>query len=205
MEDDVINKRVYDVLDLVGLSKFASMKIGSFSKGMQQRFSIAQAIIHDPEVLILDEPTSGLDPIVQKEVMDILFDFKAKGKTIFFSSHRLEEVENLCTKVGIINKGRLLFLGSLEELKQKYMKKIYEIKVQYSGEVDNIQDKKLNYRKIDKDIYLVVSKNEQISEIKSIIDSIGGKILNIQDRSPNLNELFIDIISNSNHQEVNVG
>jgi ABC-2 type transport system ATP-binding protein len=101
-------RKILEVLDLVSLSDKINAKMSELSKGMQQRFGIAQAIIADPPLLILDELTSGLDPIAQKEVKDIVIKLKENGKTIFFSSHQMTEVEMICDQIGILHKGKLL-------------------------------------------------------------------------------------------------
>lgn len=114
-----LKKRVNEVLDIVGLAEFKNLKLKDYSKGMLQKFGIAQAIVGDPKLLILDELTSGLDPIAQHEVMDILRNLKNTGKTIFFSSHRLSEVESICDKVGILHKGKLVKFGKIDEIFSK--------------------------------------------------------------------------------------
>jgi len=109
-------QRIKLVLEEVGLAEWRNQRLSDFSKGMQQRFGIAQALISDPPLLILDEPTSGLDPIGQKEVKNIILKLKDKGYTIFFSSHKLTEVENICDNIGIINRGQMLLVDKLENL-----------------------------------------------------------------------------------------
>ncbi len=111
-----LKRRVEYLLDLVGLSKAAGQRLGTFSKGMAQRVSLAQALIQDPETLILDEPTTGLDPLAKMQLRTILADLKNKGKTIFFSSHELSEVELLCDSVVIIRSGKMLCSGALKEV-----------------------------------------------------------------------------------------
>jgi ABC-2 type transport system ATP-binding protein len=105
-----------DLLQKVKLAEFDRLKIGKFSRGMVQRLGLAQALLRDPQLLVLDEPTSGLDPAGRKEVRDLMFSLKAAGKTIFLSSHLLSEVEQICDRVIIIDKGRLLQSGRMEEL-----------------------------------------------------------------------------------------
>ena len=105
-----------DLLQKVKLSGFDRLKIGKFSRGMVQRLGLAQALLRDPQLLVLDEPTSGLDPAGRKEIRDLMFLLKAAGKTIFLSSHLLSEVEQICDRVIIIDKGRLLQSGRMEEL-----------------------------------------------------------------------------------------
>jgi ABC-type multidrug transport system ATPase subunit len=114
-------ERIAEVLELVGLKKRAMSKVRTYSKGMKQRLGIAQALIHDPELLILDEPGIGLDPAGVKDVRELIryLNLKLK-KTIFLSSHQLNEIEQLSTRMIIINNGRKVVEGSVEELLQKH-------------------------------------------------------------------------------------
>jgi ABC-2 type transport system ATP-binding protein len=107
---------IASLLAQVKLTGYESLKIGRYSRGMVQRLGIAQALIGDPQLLIFDEPTSGLDPAGRKEVLDLVLRLKQAGKTIFLSSHILPEVEQICDRVVIINRGRLLRAGRLEEM-----------------------------------------------------------------------------------------
>jgi ABC-2 type transport system ATP-binding protein len=111
-----IKAKSAELLDLVGLAKDSHLTLDKYSKGMLQRFGIAQALLNDPDLIILDEPSSGLDPVGQKEVRDILLHLKDRGKTIFLSSHQLSEVENICDSVSIVNAGRSVKEGKLDEM-----------------------------------------------------------------------------------------
>jgi len=112
--------RIPLLLREVGLEKAARRRIRTFSKGMKQRLGIAQAVIHDPALLILDEPFTGLDPIGKRELKTILQHQHARGKTILFSSHNLSEVQNLCSVVGILHGGRMAWEGPLPELLERF-------------------------------------------------------------------------------------
>lgn len=105
-----------ELLDTVGLVNVERVRIGEYSKGMRQRLGFAQAVINDPEVLILDEPLSGLDPIGRSDLMRCMRDLNQRGKTVFFSSHILPDVEHTCTQVALINEGKLLELGPMQEI-----------------------------------------------------------------------------------------
>jgi ABC-2 type transport system ATP-binding protein len=107
-------KDVADTLKLVGLSETADKRVGNFSKGMKQRLGLAQAIINNPEYLFLDEPLDGLDPIGRLEFKEIFLKLKKEGKTIFFNSHVLSDVEEICDEIGIINKGQLIYSGDVK-------------------------------------------------------------------------------------------
>ncbi len=109
-------RRIEELLHLVGLSDAGKLQLRKYSKGMLQRIGLAQALINDPQAVFLDEPMSGLDPVGRKEVRDLILSLKAKGKTVFFSSHIIPDVEMICDRVGIIVNGRLIRVGPLEEL-----------------------------------------------------------------------------------------
>ncbi len=104
-------RRVGDVLELVGLSAKKDNLIGELSRGMQQRLGLARVLMHDPELLLLDEPASGLDPRARLEIIAVLQELQKMGKTILISSHILSELQQLCNKVGIIERGKLVYSG----------------------------------------------------------------------------------------------
>jgi len=108
--------RVAELLARVGLQAYEKRKIGKYSRGMLQRLGLAQALLADPQLLILDEPTSGLDPAGRQEVLGLLKSLKAEGKTVFLSSHILSEVEQICDRVVIIDRGRVVRAGRLDEI-----------------------------------------------------------------------------------------
>jgi ABC-2 type transport system ATP-binding protein len=109
-------ERVRATLERVGLAERAGVALRKFSKGMVQRLGIAQAIQHEPELLILDEPMSGLDPVGRREVRDLILTLRAAGRTVLFSSHILQDVEMICDRVGILDGGRLRSVGRLDEM-----------------------------------------------------------------------------------------
>src|SRR5690606_29555862 len=112
-------KVVGDVLDLTDLNYKASAEVNSLSRGMQQRLSVARVLLHDPKVLLMDEPASGLDPRARIEIRELLKELKRMGKTIIISSHILSELAELCNTVGIIERGNLVFHGSVREVMRK--------------------------------------------------------------------------------------
>ena len=113
------DKVVSDVLELVGLTEKKGALIGALSRGMQQRLGLARVLIHDPQVLLLDEPASGLDPRARIEVMAILQELQRLGKTIIISSHILSELETLCNRVAIIEKGKLIYTGPVQGVRDQ--------------------------------------------------------------------------------------
>ena len=112
--------RIDEVLDIVGLRERADSKVGDYSHGMKQRLGIANALINKPELVILDEPTSGLDPQGMKDVRELVRELGAGGTTVFLSSHLLHEVEQVCNRAAIINKGRVVVEGPVSELRPEH-------------------------------------------------------------------------------------
>lgn len=116
MAEQARKERIQELLEMVGIKERAKDLIGTYSKGMQQRLGMAQALIGDPELIVLDEPTLGLDPVGMVEVREFIKSIWKEGITVFLSSHLLHEVEQVCTHCTIINHGKALASGTLEEV-----------------------------------------------------------------------------------------
>ncbi len=117
-------RRVWQLLEQVGLKEAGNQRLRSYSKGMQQRLVIAQALIADPELIIMDEPLSGLDPIGRMEIMNLIKKLRQQHKTIFFSSHILHDVETVCDRAALIVKGELKFLGEPHNIEETFKKEL---------------------------------------------------------------------------------
>ncbi len=118
-------ERLKEVIEFVKLSDSIYRKVSDYSKGMVQRLGLAQAIIHDPQMLILDEPTSGLDPLGIKEIRNFILKLKSQGKTIFFSSHLISELEKVCDRVAIIHKGKIVRIVNSSEWSKQSLEEIF--------------------------------------------------------------------------------
>src|SRR5207248_5868796 len=127
-------RRAREWLRNVGLEDAWDRKVEELSKGNQQKVQVLAAILHDPALMLLDEPFSGLDPINTEVLRDTLVERRAQGRTIVFSSHRLEQVEELCDHVAIIHKGRLLRAGPLSELKRNTGRRFVELAFSVAGD-----------------------------------------------------------------------
>ncbi len=199
VKDKNLNYKIDELLDLVGMLKWKKVKIKKYSKGMMQRLGLAQAMVNDPELIFLDEPTDGIDPIGRKEIRDILLFLKEKGKTIFLNSHLLSEVELVCDRIAMLDKGNLIKEGSVEELTTS--KKIYTL--QLDGELPpglfNAEMKLL-----DNSTYQVHVTG--LTELNSIIDVIRAKGINIISVNPqktSLEDSFISIIGEAKNSNKN--
>ena len=133
-------QRINDLLKLVSLSESGSRPIRKFSKGMMQRLGIAQALLNDPELVFLDEPNSGLDPIGRRDIRRIMLELKQQGKTIFFNSHMIPDVKEICDRIGVLHRGKMVGegrvqdickTGAYQELEDYFMEKINSAEEEY--------------------------------------------------------------------------
>ncbi len=186
--------RVSEILDLVSLKEHANKKAGKYSLGMKQRLGIALALLNDPKLLILDEPTNGLDPNGIIEIRQLIRKLvEERGKTVFISSHLLSEVEKMVSHIGIINRGKLLFQGTIEEL-NNLSKKQLEIQTN-----DLISSKELlckhgHQAEISKDKILIPYQTlDQSAEINSLLVRNDHKVYHLGLSKQNLENLFLSI------------
>ena len=124
-------KRAGELLETVGMSEWANTRISTYSKGMLQRVGLAQALVHDPDLVALDEPTDGVDPVGRREILDVLGRLRGQGKTVFINSHALSELESICDRVAILVKGKVARQGTIDEL--TVAKQRYEIQIMPDG------------------------------------------------------------------------
>jgi len=126
-----VKPRIMELLTWVGLKEAASRRVGGFSRGMRQRLGIAAAMIHDPDLLFLDEPSSALDPEGRSDVLHLIRELKSRGKTVFFSTHILDDVERICDRVGMLVKGKMVLEKPLEALLKENLTPIFDIELGY--------------------------------------------------------------------------
>jgi len=183
-------ERVERMLKKVGLETAKKIQLRKYSKGMLQRVGLAQAILHDPQVVILDEPMSGLDPLGRREVRDIILELKRDGKTVLFSTHILTDAEMLCDRVGVIVGGKLRGVGAPEQLvdmKTQAMEILFELtgasnapllsKATRTGERYGLQ----------------VSEGELYAAIEQL-RAAGARILAVSQVKATLEEFFMDLV-----------
>ncbi|QXE26313.1 ABC transporter related [Richelia sinica FACHB-800] len=193
----VQRQRIPQLLELVGLSLADARKkpMRRYSKGMLQRVGMAQALINDPDVVFLDEPMSGLDPMGRYQMREIILSLKAAGKTIFFNSHILSEVEQICDRIAILNQGELICTGSLQELLSK--ENTYHIKGQ--GGDSNILKKWIHNLEFESHGSWQGILQEDYYDFLSSLRLMGGKITHMNLSSQSLEEFFIQQIQYTNH------
>ncbi|MDR1984254.1 MAG: gliding motility-associated ABC transporter ATP-binding subunit GldA [Prevotellaceae bacterium] len=197
-----LNNRIDEILQLTGLVPEAHKKAGQLSKGYRQRLGLAQAILHDPDVLILDEPTTGLDPNQIVEIRNLIRNI-GKEKTVIFSTHIMQEVEAVCDRAIIINKGKIVADKSIESLKSMSQNPVQRVEVEFLQNRNTDEIKKITFGKI------IATYNPQHFLIESTVDDdIRIKIFNLaknnnltivtlREEEQHLEEIF-RIITNKN-------
>ena len=193
-----LSKKIDEYLETMGLTKWRKTKIKKYSKGMMQKLGLAQSLLSDPDLIFLDEPTDGVDPIGRKEIRDILTNLRSKGKTIFLNSHLLSEVEMICDRVAILNKGDLIKEGSVEDLT-----KAENVFVIHTEEKIGTE---LRQKIMAADNSAGIGENEVhteagINSLNKIIDALRSGKINIKSitqKTSTLEELFINVIKQDN-------
>ena len=192
-------KRIDELMDAVELEKEKNKKMGAYSKGMQQKLAFVKALLHDPELLILDEPVANLDPRGIKQIRDLIEQEHRTGRTVFVSSHLLSEVEKLCKKVGIINKGKLLAEDNMENIKRKLSNTVtIRIEINHDAQplqpvlsgLSGIQSFRIEDNKVE--VQLKTDRDYR-QELSQAIFNAGYFILSMQAKEMSLEEAFITI------------
>ncbi|HEV2194005.1 MAG TPA: ABC transporter ATP-binding protein [Candidatus Acidoferrum sp.] len=183
-------KRVQQLLKKVGLETAGKIQLRKYSKGMLQRVGMAQAILHDPKLVILDEPMSGLDPVGRREVRDIILELKREGKTVMFSTHILSDAEMLCDRVGVIVGGKLRGIGAPEQLvdmKTQGMEILFELTGQSSGPL-------LAKATRTGDRYRLHVPEQDLYGAIEQLRGAGAKILSVSQVRATLEEFFMGLV-----------
>jgi ABC-2 type transport system ATP-binding protein len=186
------SERVARMLKKVGLETARKIQLRKYSKGMLQRVGLAQAILHDPKVVILDEPMSGLDPIGRREVRDIILELKREGRTVLFSTHILSDAEMLCDRVGVMVGGKLRGVGAPGEMvgmKAQGMEILFEL----SGSGAHAGAVIAKATKTGDRYRLQVSEEELYAAVEQL-RGVGAKILSVTQVKASLEEYFMDLI-----------
>ena len=186
--------RIEKMLDLVQLSDRKDSRVSTFSGGMKRRLALARALLHEPELIYLDEPTLGVDVQSRRALWDYILDLQKQGKTVFITTNYLEEAEALCSRIAIIDHGRLVSLGRLEELKQKFGGSVVEIETgQPFTDLAGLRGMP-GVQQVEQDgLLLKVTSQVGFQIVPQIINSAAlcCEIRNITVREPNLDEVFL--------------
>ena len=193
-------EKTWQLLDLVGLKEWGKKKIGTYSKGMVQRLSVALALINDPMVLIMDEPTIGMDPEAAVHFRSLFMNLSKEGKTIFISSHLLDEVQRICTHVGMINKGKIVFSGPIEQILEAFtqqwvveaeLEKVTESIVSSLRALESVSDVKVDGNRL---VVELKEKKDVRGQISSEIFRQKGVLLGLNLRKVTLEDAYLQAL-----------
>ena len=189
-----VRSRVPELLKRVGLDEARHRQLRKFSKGMLQRIGLAQAMVHDPELIILDEPMSGLDPMGRKEVRDLILSLRDQGKTVFFSTHILSDVEMICDSVGILARGRMLSQGRVEDMVGE--QGAHSIEVVCDGvvgdEVPVVKQCALRILQKGSRCLIMLPGQEVLEEVLSAVRNAKGRLVSVVPHRGSLEEVFVE-------------
>ena len=197
-----LNESIDNVLEIVKMTEWRQKKIGKFSKGMRQRIALASALLHNPEILILDEPTSGLDPRGRSEIKQIIKSLKNDGKTIFMSSHLLPETQEICDKVALIDKGRLLHFDRMDLLNNsenstiliEFINAIEDNQLSIISKLNGVLDVKIESNGL---VVEFDGGDEQKAELLKSIEDLGFKVTSFRTVDSKLESLYLKLVTDS--------
>ena len=200
MSNEARKKRIPELIKSVGLEGRGKDRISGYSKGMQQRIGMAQAMINDPEILILDEPSMGLDPVGVVEMRNLIKDIAKSGKTIFFSSHILSEVSEICDYITILKQGVMLATGTIKDISNLavgHRKIIVEVTEANNKILKALEKFNLENIEVKNNIYsisLKLIKEDIRSDISKAITKSGGVIVAMHEEGKGLEDAFIELL-----------
>ncbi len=187
---------IKNLINLTGLKGKENLKLKKYSKGMTQRAGFAQALVNDPQLLILDEPFSGLDPIGRKEFRDIILRLKDEGKTIFFSSHILQDVQVICDNVAILLNGQIKLTGTLDEILKRSTS---SIEIIYKLEnLSLLEDKNIAYKEYPNFLLSSFENEEEMNDNLKELINLGAKIVSINEHKNSLEDIFVQELEDEN-------
>jgi len=176
------------------IEDWASKKIEDLSKGMQQKIQFIATIVHEPELIILDEPFSGLDPVNTNLIRDEIYRLREEGATIVFSTHRMEQVEQICEEIALINKGEKILQGSVNNIKQDFKENLFSIKTY--NEIPKLETPTFTYKKHNtKEAVVSLNEGFKSNDILKAFAETDAQIESFQEILPSLNEIFIKLVT----------
>ncbi len=186
-------RRIGEMLDLVGMGRWADTKIKQYSKGMRQRVGIAQAMINDPDLILMDEPTDGVDPVGRKDIRDVVRTIRDRGKTVLINSHLLSELEMVCDRVAIMVQGEVRQQGSLDDLTEPHRR--YE--VSFVGDDQSAAALLAGMEGVSVEAGIASIPTEDPNRIQPVIDCLRASqivVKGVRAYRPSLEQLFLDAV-----------
>lgn len=201
-----IQKRVSESLARVGLENLAAKRVGTFSRGMRQRLGLADVLVKQPQLIIMDEPTSGLDPEASHEFLEMIGDLKQEGITILLSSHLLYQVQAVCDRVGLFNRGKIVLEGSVNDLAQRVLGGAYRIQIEAEGERPRLLEALSQLPQVnqvhcaDSRLYEVESSMDVRPEAAQAVIASGGRLLKLGVQAQSLDDIYAAYFKEVQHE-----
>jgi ABC-2 type transport system ATP-binding protein len=193
------DKKCKIMLDRFEALEWWNKKVEELSKGMQQKIQFIATIVHDPVLLILDEPFTGLDPINSIMIQDEIYRLRDKGVSILFSTHRMEQVEEMCENIILINKGKNILMGNVKEIRNRFKENLY--KVSYKGDLPSVFSGGLELvRKEDHTATFRIPENDTPNHLLQFLISAGCEVQSFHEILPSINEIFISQVKGISHE-----
>jgi ABC-2 type transport system ATP-binding protein len=194
MSKDDRRRKIPELLDQVGLASRMNHKIRTYSKGMKQRTGIAQAIFHDPELIFLDEPTDGVDPVGRREIREIIEERRHKGATVFVNSHLLGEVEMMCDRVAIMQRGELIREGTVQELTKQQGVFILAVSDRAAFPEAELRQMGYNLRSIGERWEITLAEKQSIDPALDLIRDKGLRLTHMVEKKQTLEDIFVSLV-----------
>ncbi len=188
------NRKIPEVLETVGIRKRMDYKLRTYSKGMKQRLGIAQAIFHNPDVIFLDEPTDGVDPVGRKELRELFEKLRDEGKTVFVNSHLLGEVELMCDRVAILQRGELAQIGTVAELTKQEGRYVIGLADGEELPLDELERRGLKTTKVGDRWEVLVPGEADIDTIVRLLAERGLKLRHLVAKKQSLEDVFVEMV-----------
>ena len=192
--------RINEWFEKFDIASWSSKKIEELSKGMQQKIQFIATVMHEPKLIILDEPFTGLDPINTNLIKDEIHKLNASGTSIIFSTHRMEQVEEICTDIVLINAGEKVLEGRVEDIKNDFKENLFKIGFEGSIPEDVLSDDFSVVEDSDNEVIIKVGEGHDGNELLGALISRGIQIKNYQEILPSLNEIFIKKVEGITHE-----
>jgi ABC-2 type transport system ATP-binding protein len=202
MPPEISRKRIPELLELVGMTERASERVEGYSRGMKQRLHIARGLLHDPELLFLDEPTIGLDPVAARDLRQVIHDMNVAGKTIFLTSHYMFEVDALCKRVAVVNKGKILVMDTPSALK-KLVANLEVVEIECFGVPNELIEKLrqhpcvegVNVELLDQTQLLQIQAPAGAEKVQEFLNILSGvQVRKVVTRQPTLEDAYVKLV-----------
>jgi len=198
LERKAAKKKLDNWLSKWEITSWWDKKVGELSKGMQQKVQFIACVVHDPKLMILDEPFSGLDPINTNLIKDEIYEMNQKGSSIIFSTHRMEQVEQICEEIALINQGEIILEGNVEKIKNAHKSNQFKLEFDGSFPSDMIGDSFQIINDDESSVVIQASEGHDSNELLRGLLDRNIKLRSFQEILPSLNEIFIKKVGQSN-------